>query len=422
MTGPPAIDLRALSRRGEALASSRPMPAYVDEHFARVEDAWDAASNPDGYVSMCVAENKLVWDLLEPKMAAGRNVSASVVAYDAMTGTTSFREALAGLLERRVLGRPVDPEHIITLAGSGTVLEMLFYTIADPGEGVLIPTPSYAGFWPDLETRDGLAVVPVHTSSETGFELTTDLLDAAVAGSAVPVRALLFTSPNNPLGRVYTPEQLDEVLEWTEKNNIHLVLDELFALSVFGEATFVSGAGRRPALGDRTHLVWAFSKDFAASGLRCGVLVSENEGVRRAVDGLAYWAAVSGDTQFVLEQMIVDDAWVGGFIAENGRRLGRAYAAVTAALDTASIPYVGAEAGLFFLCDLRPFMDTVTWDDEAELWRWLLETVNVNLTPGADCHIGEPGFMRLVFASEPTDAVVAGIERMGRALATRRRA
>jgi len=370
---------------------------------------------------MCIAENMLVWDLLGPKLAAGRDVPARVVAYDAMVGSASFREALAAFLERHIIGRPVDPDHIITLAGAGTVLEMLFYAIADPGEGVLIPTPSYSGFWPDIETRDQLQVIPVHTSSAADFHLTVELLDAAVAAASVPVRALLFTSPNNPLGRVYTRDELEEILAWADDRGIHLVLDELFALSVFGEASLVSGASLRPSLGPRTHLVWAFSKDFAASGLRCALLLSENEGVRRAVDGLAYWAAVSGDTQFVLEQMISDETWVDSFTAESQERLGRAYQEVTGALESASIPYLPAEAGFFLLCDLRPFMEEITWEAEAELWEWLLNSANVNLTPGADCHIGEPGFMRLVFASERTEAVVAGIERMGAALATRRR-
>jgi 1-aminocyclopropane-1-carboxylate synthase len=298
---------------------------------------------------------------------------------------------------------------------------MLFYAIADPGDGILVPTPSYSGFWPDIETRDQLQVIPAHTTSETGFRLTVELLDAAVEAASVPVRALLFTSPNNPLGWVYTRDELDEIVTWAEDRGIHLVLDELFAKSVYGETAFVSGSAVRPALGPRMHLVWAFSKDFAASGLRCAVLLSENEGVREAVNGLAYWAAVSGDTQFVLEQMISDETWVDSFIAESQERLGRAYQEVTAALEAASIPYLPAEAGFFFLCDLRPFMEEVTWEAEAELWDWLLNTANVNLTPGADCHIGEPGFMRLVFASERTEAVVAGIERVGAALATRRR-
>jgi len=418
VTDPPSSQGH-LSRRGEQLISDRPMPAYVDEHFARVADRWDPDTNPDGYVSMCIAENKLAWDLLAPKMAECREVPARVAEYDTMTGSQSFREALARFLERSVLGRPVAPEQVVTLAGSGTVLEMLFYVLADPGDGILVPTPSYSGFWMDLQTRDQLTIIAVHTAGQTGFRLTTELLDAAVDGADRPVRALLFTSPNNPLGTVYTADQVEEIVAWAERRDIHLVLDELFALSVYGDSAFTSGAALRPALGDKRHIIWAFSKDFAASGLRCGVLVSENEAVVQAIDGLAYWAAVSGDTQFMLEGLISDRAWVDGFVAENRKRLGAAYSVVTSALEAASIPYLPAQAGFFFLCDMRGFMTNVTWEAEHGLWRWLLDEVNVNLTPGADCHIGEPGFMRLVFTSEPTGAVLAGIDRMGKALAGR---
>jgi aspartate/methionine/tyrosine aminotransferase len=413
------VSALGLSHRGRRLITERPVPGYIDEHFARVEDRWEADTNPDGYVPMCIAENKLVWDLLEPKMEECRRVPRRVLEYDAMVGTASFREALAGFLSRRVLGRSVETDQVVVLAGSGTVLETVFYALADPGEAILIPTPSYAGFWPDIETRDELQVIPVHTSSTTGFRLTPDLMNAAADTSPAPVRALLFTSPNNPTGQVYSPAELDAVIDWADGRGIHLVMDELFALSVYGDSRFVSGASRRPELGERRHIVWAFSKDFAASGLRCGVLISENEDLIEAVDGLAYWAAVSGDTQFLLEQFVSDDSWADGFIAENARRLGDAYRQVTAALDAAGVPYMPSEAGFFFLCDMRSFMSEVTWEAEAELWRWLLEHVNVNLTPGADCHIGEPGFMRLVFASERTEAVVAGVERMGTALAAR---
>lgn len=405
-----------LSSRGEALVANRPLPPFIDEHFARAEDAWDLVTNPDGYVSMCLAENKLVWDLLEPKMAASRDVPGRVIGYDAMVGALSFREALAQFLGDRLFGRSIEPEHVIALAGSGSVLETLFYAIANPGDGVLVPTPSYTGFWPDLETRDELQVVPVHTTSATSFQLTADVLDEALDAAAVPVKALLFTSPDNPQGRVYEADQINDILTWAERRQIHVVLDELYAFSVHGDREFVSGAALRPALGELIHLVWAFSKDFAVSGLRCGVLVSENAGVLGAVGGLAYWSAVSGDTQYLLEQLISDRGWVAGFVAENERRLREAYRRTVEALDTACIPYFPAQGGFFLLCDLRPFMDTVTWEAEAGLWTRLLEEANVNLTPGADCHIGEPGFMRLCFAGIPTDGVVAGIERLGRLL------
>ncbi len=281
---------------------------------------------------------------------------------------------------------------------------------------MLIPTPSYAGFWADLETRDQLAIVPVHCTSDEGFRLTRRGLDAAVADAERPVRALLFTSPNNPLGWVYGVDEIEDVFRWAEDRGIHVVFDEIYALSVYGDSPFVSAASLRPSLGERAHLVWAFSKDFGMSGLRCGVLFSENEAVLNAVDGLAYWACCSGDTQQLLGQMVADDIWVDAYIAENQRRLGDAYSRVTAALDAINVPYFAAEAGFFVICDMRPFMTDVSWAAENALWRSLLETANVALTPGSACHIGEPGFMRLCFASERTDAVVAGIERIGHLL------
>jgi aspartate/methionine/tyrosine aminotransferase len=413
-----AQDARAhrLSRRGDNLIGNRPTPAYAEAHYDLVDDSWDPESNLEGYVSMCIAENKLVWDLLGPKMAASREVPARVTGYDAMIGTRSFREALAQFLGTHLLGRSVDPEHVLTLAGAGSVLENLCYAIADPGEGILVPTPSYAGFWLDLEVRDGLHIVPVHTKPEAGFRITPELLDDAADSSSIPIRALLFTSPDNPQGRVYDATEIEAIVAWTEERKIHLIVDEIYGLSVYGERPFVSAAAGRAALGELIHIVWAFSKDFAASGLRCGVLISENQGVLGAIDGVAYWSAVSGDTQFLLEQLISDSDWVTGFMTENQRRLGDAYRKVTAALDRHGIIHLPAEAGFFFLCDLRPFLDEPTWEGEATLWRRILDEANVNLTPGTACRIGEPGFMRLCFASEPLPAILTGIERIGAVL------
>jgi aspartate/methionine/tyrosine aminotransferase len=401
-----------LSNRGRQLLSGPPFPEYLYEHFNRAGDPWDPVSNPDGYVSMCIAENKLTWDLLEPKMAECRAIPQSAVGYDAMIGSFRFRDELARFMGRSFLGRTIGAEQVAVLSGAGTVLELVFYAICDPGDGVLIPTPSYSGFWADLETRNQLAIVPVHGSSEDGFQMTTEHLDAAAASAGRPVTALLFTTPNNPLGRVYGAGEIEEILHWAEQRGIHVVFDEVYALSVFGDSPFVSVASLRPSLGEQTHVVWAFSKDFGMSGLRCGVLVTENEDVLNAVDALAYWACCSGDTQHLLQQMIADDRWVDAYIAENGRRLGQAYSRVTAALDAGGVPYVPAEAGFFLVCDMRRFMSEVTWEAEDALWRSILDTANVSLTPGSACRIGEPGFMRLCFASEPTDAVVAGIERL----------
>jgi aspartate/methionine/tyrosine aminotransferase len=406
----------SLSRRGRQLVEQPPEAEYLREHFARSAAPYHPETRPDGYIPLCIAENALVSDLLLARMAVCRDVPARVLGYDAMTGAYAFRQRLAGLMGRSFLGREPRPEQLAVLAGAGAVLEILFHALADPGDAVLVPTPSYAGFWPDLETRDGLTIVPVHCSSADGFRLTPERLDAALASAGRPVRALLFTSPDNPMGRVYSAAEVEAVVRWAERAGVHLVVDEVYALSVFGEREFTSVARLLPSLGETVHVVWAFSKDFAMSGLRCGVLFSESPAVMRAVEALAYWASCSNDTQYLLGAMIANDSWVDGYSAAMRARLGAACARVCTALAEQGIPYLPSSAGFFLLCDLRGFLPAPTWEGEHALWRRILDRANVNLTPGAACRVGEPGFMRLCFAGVPTDTAVHAVGAIGRAL------
>ena len=388
------------------------MPEYLERHLVGSTNPHHPVDNPDGYIGLCVAENKLVAGMVAERLNRVDCVPATVLDYDAMTGSMRFREWLGRFMGRTFLGREFSPERISVLAGAGSVLEILFHALGDPGDGVLVPTPSYAGFWMDLELRNGLRVVPVHTAADQAFRLTPELLDRAVDEAGRTVRALLFTNPDNPLGRVASATEVDAILDWAEHRRVHVVVDEIYALSVFGERSFVSCAERRPVLGDRVHIVWAFSKDFGASGLRCGVLVSENQAVNAAVDALAYWACCSGHTQYLLGEVIADDAWVDGYVESMQSLLGDAYRRVTAALDAGDIAFVPAEAGFFVLLDLRRFLGAPTWEAEHELWQRMVDDARVNLTPGAACHVGEPGFFRLCYAGLPTDRVEVGVRRI----------
>jgi len=403
-----------LSSRAEAVLAVPPVPEYIDAHFAHSRDSWHATDNTDGYIGLCIAENRLVWDILEPRIAQCRNLRADSLGYDAMIGSHRFRETLAKFMGRAFLGREVAPEHLAVLNGAGSVLELLFYILCDPGDGVLVPTPSYTGFWSDLETRDDTTIIPVHCRSDDDFRLTTNQLDEAIAKADRPVKALLYTNPSNPLGRIDSPEHMIEIIDWARTREIHLVLDEIYALSTFGDTKFVSGAELVPHMHDRLHIVWAFSKDFAMSGLRAGVLYTENERVMTAIQSLAYWACTSGDTQSLLQQVLSDERWVDDYIAENQRRLRDVYQRVTAVLDSHGVKHLPAEAGLYFVVDVRPLMHELTWEAEDALWRELLDEHNINLTPGSACHNGEPGFMRLVFSSVTPEAAIAGAERLGR--------
>jgi len=414
------LDPRSLSVRAQNLLASQSLPEYLRCDFEGSKNRYEEDANPDGYIGLCVAENKLVADLVANRLGEVPAVPSSVLGYDAMTGSVRFREQLGRFMGRTFLGRDFPRHQISVLAGAGSVLEILFHVLADPGDGVLVPTPSYAGFWMDLEMRDELKIVPVHCTSDDEFRLTPERLDQAVAGAGRPVKVLLFTTPNNPLGTVYTADEIIEVLTWARDRGLHVVFDEIYALSVFGEKAFTSCASVLPALGEFVHIVWAFSKDFGASGLRCGVLVSENRAVNAAVDAFAYWACCSGHTQYLLGEMISDDAWIDGYIHSMQCLLGGAHGRLAEMLDDGGVPRIPAEAGVFALLDLRSYLTDQTWEAEHALWLRILDGADVNLTPGAACHVGEPGFMRLCYAGLPIETVEVGFERLHRTLRKRR--
>lgn len=403
-----------LSRRGSHLSGTSPMPAYIEAHFDRV--GRDDPADPGRYIGLAVAENKLVWDLLEPQINRPRNVPARALGYDDMVGSEQFRTTLAAFASKHVWGQEVDASEVITLAGAGSVLELLFHALGDPGDGVLVPTPSYAGFWMDIETRDQMKVIPVPGHTDSGFVLTVDDLQSAYDTADVPVRVLLLTNPVNPTGRILADDEIRDAVAWARSVGIHIVINEIYALSVHGDTPFVPTGSLIDDIGDDLHFVWAFSKDFAMSGFRCGVMTTQNEDVRAAVSALAYWSCVSGDTQHLLDTMLQDTEWVAGYLAGMRARLRESYTRTTAALATAGIPYVPADAALFLLCDFRQYLSEPTWDAEDALWRRFLDEANVNLTPGSACHIAEPGFLRLCFAQEPPEVVEAAIARIARVL------
>lgn len=406
--------MASLSERGGRLADRSPLSEYMIVSREHADRRW-APDRRDGFIDMSTAENKLMWDLLEPQIGRARDVPPSAVGYGDTRGNPDLRSAVAEFASKHFLGRPIDADSVCTLAGAGSVLEAVFWALCDPGDGVLVATPGYAGFWMDLEHRDEAVIVGVSTDPDDGFRITPDALDRAWESSERPIRALLLSSPDNPTGRVLDASELSRIIAWTRTRGIHLVSDEIYALSVFGGSDFVS-VSHLTELGDDVHVVWAISKDFAASGLRCGFLFSHNERLRSAVSGQAIWAAVSGRTQHLVTEMLADHDWLDRYLHEMPARLATAHGTFTASLTEAGIPHVRSAAGFFLIADLRGFLSEPTFDAERMLWRRMVEH-GVNLTPGKAIRSSEPGLFRVCFTATPTESLATAVQRIQTAIA-----
>ena len=402
-----------LSARGARLADHSPFSEYMLASRDNADSRW-SPERPDGFIDLSVAENRLVWDLLEPQLSAARSLPPAVTGYDDIRGNVDFRTAVAGLAGRTFLEREVDPDCVYTLAGAGAVLEAVFYALCDPGEGVLVATPGYAGFWMDLEQRDEVEIVPVPTRWEDRLRISLDALDRAYQSADRPIRALLLASPDNPTGRVLAAGEISDLVTWCRSKGIHAVFDEVYALSVHDGTPFVSVASITE-LGDDVHVIWALSKDFAVSGFRCGVVITENDRLGRAVSAQGIWSGVSGRTQRLFTEMLSDTAWTDHYLTEMRLRLAQAHRWAVEGLTRAAIDHIPGQAGFFLMTDFRPHLDEQTFAGERALWLAMVEA-GVNMTPGAACRSQEPGLFRLCFAAAPPEAVTRGLERIAAVL------
>ena len=467
----------SLSSRGER--AIKPPTNYFEKFFSAMGDLY-SETNQGGYIPLAVAENKLTFspsmlDKLSEVRAAGA-VSASTGSYDSMLGRQGLREAFAFFMSRALLGSTacssssvtvrIDPNHLCISSGCGAILSHLGALLLEPGDGILLPTPTYAALYNDFGVSGGV-IIDVATDA-TEYRITRAALEAGLAEgnsrcSPGKVRALVLLHPNNPLGTLYSTQELRLAIEFSREKSLHLIVDEIYALSVFGtedgeeEGAFESvvsvcakearlglkvkeegekdGGGEGQTcvevdtnkfLGDNIHVLWGFSKDWAMSGYRVGCLYTHNELLIKAMSNVNYFSTVSNDTQDLIAAVLRDVAWCDNYLKKCRASLREAHAEIVKQLTAAKIPYLHSRAAMFVWLDLRSFLPPQAdsddpWVRERALTDSLFAEAKILFTPGEACHASEPGFYRVCFAWMNKEAVAEAFKRLisyGEKLAT----
>ena len=175
-------------------------------------------------------------------------------------------------------------------------------------------------------------------------------------------------------------------------------------------------------LGSDVHVLWGMSKDWAASGLRVGLLYTQNAELLTALSNVNYFTSVSNDTQDSLAGVLEDASWCDAYLDGCRAHLSAAAAAVqeeVAAAAAVGVRIVLApQAGMFAFLDLRALLRPAPgeaageWAAEERLTADLLAHARLLFTPGSACHAEEPGFYRCCFAWMPTPAVREGFRRL----------
>ena len=260
------------------------------------------------------------------------------------------------------------------------------------------------------------------------------LKNAEKAGTKI--RALLLCHPHNPLGKCYPQETIIGMMRLCDKYGIHLLSDEIYALSVYdvpdpaavkfeSVMSFDSEEYIKP---EYLHLIYGFSKDLAASGLRLGVLHTHNKSLLHAMGAIIapHWSGSLN--QRVARLMLDDEAWTDNFLQTSQQNLAERNFFTRQLLEKNDLDYLkGANAGFFLWVDLRRFLKRSNsskaaadaegdldievakeitnlkiedgWDAENDLTKRMIEH-KVFLTSGQSMFAEEPGWYRLIFSQD----------------------
>src|SRR5262249_31803953 len=153
-----------------------------------------------------------------PMIEAYRHYDEKVLAYGPSQGAPALRAAVAGYYQR--LGLALRPEHVNVTVGGSEALQFALAAVGGPRDELVLSQPSYANY-AGFAKMLGMTVRSVPASAKDGFHLPSDRELEAVIGPRT--RAIIFTSPGNPTGTVYTPEEMGRLGRLAEKHDLYLI-------------------------------------------------------------------------------------------------------------------------------------------------------------------------------------------------------
>jgi aspartate aminotransferase len=333
--------------------------------------------------------------------ACAASLAAGRTAYPDNRGEPALREAVALKLERNN-GLRFDPTtEILVTSGATFGIYAALTTLLNPGDEVLLPDPVYDGYQSPVRFGGG-QVKSVRAGIVDGrFVLTAEALEAAWSPA---VRVLILNTPWNPVGTVFTPEELKAIAEFCARRGVTILSDEIYEAITYGQG-HVSPLVAARAAGARAVLVNSLSKTYAMTGWRVGycagpkavidamyqVLMQSSRGPATFIQDAAA-AALNGPQDCVAEMQ-----------AEYARRRAQV---LTALAGIRGVTMLAPEGGFFAMADVRGLKLPSN-----EIRRRLMREHGVVVVHGSAYGAGGEETLRISFASGG-ETLARGLHRL----------
>jgi len=199
--------------------------------------------------------------------------------YTPAPGLPELRSAIADKTLRDS-GVEVEASQVLVTNGGKHAVYTAFAALCDPGDEVICPAP-YWTTYPEAITLAGGVPVVVDTGDSTNFKVSVEQLEAVRTDRT---KVLLFVSPDNPSGAVYSPAEITAIGTWALEHDVWVITDEIYEHLVYGDAVFASMPALVPDLAGQCIIVNGVAKTYAMTGWRVGWMVGPNDVISAAAN------------------------------------------------------------------------------------------------------------------------------------------
>ncbi len=343
------------------------------------------------------------------KEAAKRAIDENFTFYTPVPGYMSLRKAVSEKLAKEN-GVTYAPEQIVVSNGAKQALCNVILATINPGDEVLIPKPYWLTY-PEIVKACGGVPVYVMAKYRHGYKVTASQIENMITPKT---KMLIFNSPCNPTGAVYTEEEIRKIADVCERYDLTVISDEIYEKLIYGGETHFSIAGCSPKMKEQTILINGVSKSYAMTGWRLGYLAAP-EHVAKAIASFQSHSTsnVNTMTQYaVIDALEGDKKPMEDMVATFGRR--RAFMLEKLEkMKEYGFDYVKPDGAFYamLLCDnlYGKSYDGHRIKGSADVAEMLLDYKKVALTPGVV--FGDDDFIRLSYALDEKD-IEEGLNRI----------
>ena len=327
--------------------------------------------------------------------------------YSPTPGLPDLRDAIVAKTKRDS-NYEITADQVLVTNGGKQAVYQAFATIVEDGDEVLLPSPYWTTYPECIKLAGGIAV-EVFADETQNYLVSVEQLEAA---RTPKTKALLFCSPSNPTGSVYSVEQVKAIGEWALKNNIWIIADEIYEHLLYDGATAPSMPVVVPGLADTTIIINGVAKTYAMTGWRVGWMIGPKDVIKAATNLQSHLTSnVSNVSQRAAIAAVTGDLAAVHKMGEAFDRRRKLIVSLLNEIPGFSCP---TPTGAFYVYPsvkgvLGKTIRGKTPTTSAELATLILEEVEVAAVPGEA--FGPSGYLRFSYALSDED-IVEGIGRI----------